>query len=321
MSTQRWTPEPGNQVVTKRVSISMNGLATGTLGAVHQITPHPAVARVLDLPSGPVAVLDTAQQDEVAARGTVLLVPGYTGSKEDFAPILGGLADAGFRAIALDQPGQHESPGPLERSAYAVDLLAHVVLESADHLSLEPVHLLGHSFGGLVCRAAAIAAPHRLRSLVLLGSGPSAITGERLERMRLLEPVFAAGGMPAILAAMEELDQRNPRLQEAPPELRAFLRQRFLASSPDGLQGMGDALRSEPDRVAELAATGLPLMVAYGEDDDAWQPATQAEMASRLSARHEVIAGAAHSPAVEQPARTLAVLTRFWRKVEDWRAA
>lgn len=288
---------------------------------MHQITPHPAAPRVLDLPSGPVAVLDTAQHGAVPARGNVLLVPGYTGSKEDFAPILGGLADAGFRAIALDQPGQHESPGPIERSAYAVELLAHVVLEAADHLSAEPVHVLGHSFGGLVCRAAAIAAPHRLRSLVLLGSGPSAITGERLERMRLLEPVFAAGGMPAILAAMEELDLRNPRVRQAPPELTEFLRQRFMASSPEGLQGMGDALRSEPDRVAELAATGLPVLVAHGEDDDAWSPATQAEMAGRLGARHEVIAGAAHSPAVEQPARTLDVLTNFWRKVEDSRAA
>lgn len=288
---------------------------------MHQITPHPAAPRVLDLPSGPVAVLDTAHQAAVPTRGSVLLVPGYTGSKEDFAPILGGLTDAGFRAVALDQPGQHESPGPVERSAYAVDVLARVILEAADQLSSEPVHLLGHSFGGLVCRAAAIAAPHRLRSLVLLGSGPSAITGERLERMRLLEPVFAAGGMPAILAAMEELDMRNLRLKHVPPELRAFLRQRFLASSPDGLQGMGDAMRSEPDRVAELAATGLPLMVAYGEDDDAWKPATQAEMASRLGAWHEVIAGAAHSPAVEQPARTIDVLTNFWRNVEDSRAA
>ena len=255
------------------------------------------------------------------ARGNVLLVPGYTGSKEDFAPILGGLTGAGFRAVALDQPGQHESPGPVERSAYAVNVLARVVIEAADQLCSEPVHLLGHSFGGLVCRAAAISAPHRFWSLVLLASGPSAITGERLERMRLLEPVFAAGGMPAVLAAMEELDRQDPRRGPVPPELRAFLRRRFLASSPNGLQGMADALRGEPDRVAELAATGVPLMVAHGEDDDAWPPATLAEMASRLGARHEVIAGAGHSPAVDQPARTIDILTNFWRDIEDSRAA
>lgn len=312
---------PSHQVVINVGSRFEERAVPGRLGAVHQITPHPALPRVLDLPSGTVAVLDTAQQPGLPTRGTVLLVPGYTGSKEDFAPILGGLADAGFRAVALDQPGQHESPGPVDQRAYAVEVLAGVVLETAAELSSEPVHLLGHSFGGLVCRAAAIAAPHRLQSLVLLGSGPSAITGVRLERMRVLEPVFHAGGMPAILAAMEELDRRNPRLAQAPPQLRAFLRQRFLASSPDGLQGMGDALRSEPDRVAELAATGLPVLVAHGADDDGWTPAAQAQMATRLGARHEVITGAAHSPAVERPARTHAVLAEFWAAVEDSRAA
>lgn len=293
----------------------------GRLGAVHQITPHPAVSRVLDLPSGPVAVLDAVRRSDRPARGDVVLVPGYTGSKEDFAPIMSGLTDAGFRVVALDQPGQHESPGPAERTAYTVDVLAGVVLAALDQLSTEPVHLLGHSFGGLVCRAAAIAAPHRLRSLVLLGSGPAAITGVRLERMLLLEPVFATGGMPAVLQAMEELDRLDPRSAPVSPELRTFLRRRFLASSPDGLQGMGDALRDEPDRVAELAATGLPVLVAYGEDDDAWPPSAQAEMATRLGARHEVIAGAAHSPAVEQPQRTIATLTGFWLAVEESRAA
>lgn len=289
----------------------------GRLGAVHQITPHPATPRVLDLPSGPVAVLDAAPAAGVPPRGTAVLVPGYAGSKEDFSPILGGLADAGFRAVAVDQPGQHESPGPPVRRAYAVDILAGAVLEAVDHLSSDPVHLLGHSFGGLVCRAAAIAARHRLLSLVLMGSGPAAIAGERRKRMQILEPVFDNGGMPAVLAAMEELDRLNPQRVEAPPELRTFLRRRFLASTPEGLQGMGDALRDEPDRVAELAATGLPLLVAYGEDDDAWSPTTQADMAARLGARHEVITGAAHSPAVEQPARTIAVLIDFWRAVED----
>jgi hypothetical protein len=35
-------------------------------------------------------------------------------------------------------------------------------------------------------------------------------------------------------------------------------------------------------------------------------------MAHRLGARHEVIPGAIHSPAIENPPRTLAVLLDFW---------
>jgi len=222
---------------------------------------------------------------------------------------------AGFRAVSMDLPGQHESPGPVDRSAYAVEVLGRAVLAVAAALTDAPVHLLGHSFGGLVCRAAAIDAPGRLRSLVLLGSGPSAIGGVRAERLRTLRPVLETGGMPAVYAAMEEFDRLDPRGETAPPELADFLRRRFLASSAHGLRGMGEALESEPDRVAELRATGLPVLVAYGEDDDAWPPQVQADMADRLGAQRAVIAGAMHSPAVEAPQSTLDVLTEFWRRV------
>ncbi|MDP9220795.1 MAG: alpha/beta hydrolase [Actinomycetota bacterium] len=281
-----------------------------------QLAPHPGVRRVIDLPSGPVAIHDTAAGPDVAPAGDVLLVPGFTGSKEDFAPILGGLSAAGFRTVAMDLPGQHESPGPADQSAYAVDVLARAVLAVAVAMADTRVHLLGHSFGGLVGRAAAIAAPHRLRSLVLLGSGPSAIGGVRAERLRILRPVLDTGGMPAVYAAMEEYDRMNLRYGEVtPPELADFLRRRFLASSAHGLRGMGDALESEPDRVAELRATGLPVLVAYGDHDDAWEPPVQADMAARLGARHAVIAGALHSPAIEQTDRTVAVLTEFWSRV------
>jgi pimeloyl-ACP methyl ester carboxylesterase len=97
-----------------------------------------------------------------------------------------------------------------------------------------------------------------------------------------------------------------------PPPTRAFLSRRFLRNSAAGLRGMADAMLSEPDRVAELAATGVPVLVAHGEADDAWPPALQADMARRLGARHEVIDGAIHSPAIENPPRTLALLLDFW---------
>ena len=48
------------------------------------------------------------------------------------------------------------------------------------------------------------------------------------------------------------------------------------------------------DRVDELRDSGLPVLVANGELDDAWTPAEQAEMAERLGAPHVVFAG--HGP-------------------------
>jgi len=72
---------------------------------------------------------------------------------------------------------------------------------------------------------------------------------------------------------------------------------------------------AEPDRVEELRATGLPVLVAHGEADDAWMPHVQEDMAKRLGARHEVIEDSIHSPAVENPPKTVAVLCSFWASV------
>ena len=112
--------------------------------------------------------------------------------------------------------------------------------------------------------------------------------------------------------ALEQLAAGDPAWRALPDEHRAFLRHRFLAGSAAGLRGMGDALRAEPDRTDELKATGVPTLVAYGERDDAWSPAVQAEMAGRLGAQTAVIPGAIHSPAAQQPAATADALLAFW---------
>ena len=86
-----------------------------------------------------------------------------------------------------------------------------------------------------------------------------------------------------------------------------------MATDPVGLRAMGAALRVVEDGTDELARTGLPILVLYGESDDAWMPAVQAEMAQRLGAAHVVIPDAAHSPAVENPAATVRALLDFWQ--------
>ena len=273
-------------------------------------TSLPAVVRRdLPTPAGPVAVLEAG---EVGGGGDpVLLVPGYTGSKEDFVLVLPPLAAHGRRLVAMDQRGQFETLGPDDPAAYTIDALAADVLAVVAGLGGR-AHLVGHSFGGLVCRAATIADPGAVASLTLLDSGPAAIGGDRRERMAALEPLLETGGMAAVYAGLELLAAGDSAWAASPPEYKDFLRRRFLAGSQTALRGMGDALRAEPDRTAQLRGTGVPVLVAYGEHDDGWTPAAQAEMAARLGAAHAVIPGAVHSPAAQQPAATVRVLLDFW---------
>src|SRR5579875_1303500 len=110
------------------------------------------------------AALEALPGTGVCERQPALLVPGYTGSKEDFLSVLHQLAAAGRRVIAIDMRGQYETPGPADPRCYAIerlgadvaDIVSAVAARTADTPSACGVHLLGHSFGGLVAREAVL---------------------------------------------------------------------------------------------------------------------------------------------------------------------
>ncbi len=276
-------------------------------------TPLPSgiTLRMVQIPGGPLAVHDAAPVGE--PRGTVLLVPGFTGSKEDFRPILEPLAAAGWRTVAVDQRGQYQSPGPHDRAAYTTATLGADLLHLVAALGDGPVHLVGHSFGGLVSRSAVLQDRTQFRSLTLLDSGPSALQGPRVEMFPFLAPILEDGGLPALWDASSSLPP-NPAKPVPTDETKDFLRRRFVEGTAAALLGMADSLTTEPDRVDELATVDLPLLVMYGEKDDAWTPDQQDQMAERLGAPVIVVTGAWHSPAAENPSLTAQVLL-------DWLAS
>ncbi|MGI8665636.1 MAG: alpha/beta fold hydrolase [Jatrophihabitans sp.] len=269
-----------------------------------------------ELTTGPIAALDNSiGAGPAAVRGVVLLVPGYTGSKEDFMPLLRPLAAGGYRAVAIDQRGQYQSGWSPTAAGYQLDALASDLCELADQLIAtgNALHLVGHSFGGLVSRAAVLAAPQLFADLVLMGSGPSGIQGARRAALDAGEPVLAEHGMGALWQQLQARSQADPRYVRPAPAVQAFLQARFMATDPISLQVMGTTLRDTADRSDQLAALGKPLLVLHGVDDDAWPPAVQVEMAARLGAAYAVIERAAHSPAVENPADTIRALIDFWQ--------
>lgn len=273
----------------------------------------------LDVPGGELAALVSEPAPGTGQRRSVVLVPGFTGSKEDFLDLLALLSAAGHLALAYDQRGQYESTGPDDPAAYTTRALAadlRAVLDLVARRSGGPVHLLGHSYGGLVARRAVLDSAEALASLTLLGSGPGAIPGDRAAALQFIRPLIEAGGVQALWDASEQMRLADPRRPPVPDEVTAFLRERALASSPVGLITMAETLGSEPDLVDELAGVPLPMLVAHGAGDDGWPPELQWEMARRLGARYAVIEGALHSPAAEAPEATAEVLLNFWRSVD-----
>jgi pimeloyl-ACP methyl ester carboxylesterase len=250
---------------------------------------------------------------EPSARpaGLFLLVPGFTGSKEDFAPLLPLLADAGWKAVAYDQRGQYETaagPGAdLSLEALAADARAVAMSSGVGG----DVHLLGHSFGGLVTQAAVVREPAAWTRATLLCTGPGAFTdadgaAKRRDLTRLRE-LLAEQPMEVVQQIRERHDLAQGVAPPA-PDVAQFLRRRFLASSPTAVSAHAGHLLEAPDQVDALAATRVPVAVIRGGDDDAWSWAAQDEMAARLKTTVVVVEDAAHSPSFENPAALAAVL-------------
>jgi len=274
-----------------------------------------------------------AGPDPDGDRGTVLLVPGFTGSKEDFIAVLAPIGAAGFPVVAYDQRGQHGtaalSPGPPVEGwcleAYAHDLLAvsEAVGGPEGEDGVGSVHLLGHSFGGLVAREAVLEHGAAFRSLVLLDSGPAHIGPHRDAQLLALADGLPTLGLGTVWGIMQALEVEAGNHPPEDPEIAAFLEQRFLAHDPESLAAMARLLATEPDRTDELvqalraaSGPGGRVLVAFGEDDDAWSPEIQQETASRLGVPAVSFAEAAHSPAAEAPGPTATTLVAFWDRSE-----
>ena len=75
-------------------------------------------------------------------------------------------------------------------------------------------------------------------------------------------------------------------------------------------------LLTEPSIVEHVPATGLPVHVVYGQNDDAWPLAMQDQMARDLDAPVTVIADAGHCPNEDRPEDTAAVIANFWDQTE-----
>jgi pimeloyl-ACP methyl ester carboxylesterase len=278
------------------------------------LIPDPRVAATtVTGATGDLAALVATPPAAAAVRRGVLLVPGYTGSKEDFWHLLPLLAQDGRPTTAIDLRGQCDSGGPEDLDAYTIDALASDVAALLA-ASAEPLHLVGHSFGGLVCRAAVLAgAP--VRSLTLLGSGPGSLGGHRAALVEAMRPILLdGGGVPELweVTAAMNADARAAQ----PPEVQAFIERRFLASPAAALLGMGEAVTTAADRTDELAKTDVPVLVACGENDDAWSPTEQEDMALRLGARFVTFAGAGHSPNVDTPEAVTETITSFWNDLD-----
>ncbi len=264
------------------LAIVLGGLVT--LGMTRRIvrgieTALPAQGRFVELPQARLHVLERGPAVDPGLPA-LLMIHGLAGQLGHFSYRLVDELARTHRVIAIDRPGSGYSSWRSETDP-TLEAQAEVVAAVIERLALGPVVLVGHSLGGAVALATALCHRDRVTGLALLApltqrpkGVPKVFRGlligterlrrllawtlvvpiGRLQRERLLRPIFAPDPVPADygLRAGGALSLRPGH---------------FLAAARD-LAALPSSLERMIERYPELASRPAgPIGVLYGRQD------------------------------------------------------
>lgn len=255
-----------------------------------------------------------------AAGPVAVLLHGVGGGREGWAETGEALAGAGWRVLAVDQPGYGLSPliepCNLEGMAHAVQRLIDWAGGGRDARGADPgaALLVGHSMGGMVAQELAARSPRHVAALVLLATSPAFGSADGQWQRRFLAERFApldAGlGMAGLAARL------TPALagRDAAPE-RVAAAQLLMAGVPEATYRAVLAALVRFDRREALARIAVPTLVVTGEDDRTAAPEVARRMAARIAgAELAILPATGHLAMLEQPAVFADVLLDFVRR-------
>ena len=250
-----------------------------------------SVASRFRAPSGELAVVSLGDP----GHPRVVLMPGASGSKEDFVLMLPVLAAAGYFVQSFDIAGQYQSgrAGPPRGRPYDYDLFVDDLIAFLEDGA--PAHVLGYSFAGTIAELVLVRRPDLVRSLTLLATPPE--PGNGFRGVRVLGPYtfLASGRIGAALMTWGIRTNKN----HVPPRRLEFVRMRFDHTSRRSLEDIIRLMKRAPDVRDAVAASPVPKLVAVGSHD-LWPTELHASFAERIGARL-VVYRTGHSPCETAP--------------------
>ena len=227
----------------------------------------------------------------------------HSGAWRGMIPHLGAV-----RAEALDLPGHGETE---------IDPARRPQRQAADALLAQmgegPVHLVGHSFGGGAVLRAALDRPAAVASLTLIEpmmffllpeDSPVAIE-EAAATRRYIEAERDGNAAVAAEEFMTLWGNGTP-WAEVPQKLRdyAVARMPFVAASADDVAGR----HAGQITLDEIAALDCPVTLIAGAESRPSAIAIVETIATRLSQRPHLVAGAGHMVPITHPGEVAAIL-------------
>jgi pimeloyl-ACP methyl ester carboxylesterase len=274
-----------------------------------RVTVAGATAQYLEAGSGPPLIL--VHGHEQSATSWRRVIPALARTHRVLAPSLPGY---GGTASGAYTPGNDTSP---------------FVIEFLDALGIGSFDVVGHSAGGAVALRLALAAPDRVRTLVLVDS---AGLGREVHPLLAVDTLPVVGEMAILLSrlpggAVGRTTMSAAMLFAQPwrVPVEFFTEQHDLARRPGQLEASTATARALFSATGQrqilldrLPAVTVPTLVVWGGCDYVL-PAGQAQVAVNLlpSGRLALLPDSGHLPHVEDPVRFAAVLGEWLAEHRD----
>ena len=259
-------------------------------------------------------------------KGTILGLHGGPGSCHYHLLTLADLAPLGYRVVLYDQLACGRSERPKDPSELTFANAIEEVEGFRRALRLGPVHLLGHSYGGALALACALAYPSGLRSLIVSSGYPSmSILKEKGKKTRVRLPRWAETalssmngladlGKPQVRRAWDlfhsTFDFRGPvlpyELQRTREEVRSAVNRRIGS----GMQ------KDRWDVRSRLGEIHCPTLILTGEYDFIVPGVAKVIHRGIRGSKLHIFRGSGHKTNWERRSEYAAVVRDFLSRVE-----
>ncbi|MGM9988483.1 MAG: 2-succinyl-6-hydroxy-2,4-cyclohexadiene-1-carboxylate synthase [Bacillaceae bacterium] len=235
----------------------------------------------------------------------LLLLHGFTGSKETWEPYLDGFSSH-FTVIAVDLIGHGETDAPPDRNRYTMENVVRDLYELIELEEAREVHLLGYSMGGRVAVSFAATYPEMVKSLVLESCTAGIMEQEdRLLRQKSdneLATFIMANSIEAFVSRWESIPLFEPLQKRLTLFQRQTLRLQRLTNDKVGLAnsliGMGTG--AQVSYWDKLSSFSFPVLLLCGEEDEKFCRIMKKMKNLLVNANYQKISQASHVIHVEQ---------------------
>jgi pimeloyl-ACP methyl ester carboxylesterase len=244
------------------------------------------------------------RQDGPRNAPALLLIHGSASSTRSWdalVPLLTGC----HRVLRIDLPGHGRSAPPAGRG-YEVPEQARSVAQALDRLGVESAVVAGHSSGGYTAVALAEQRPDLVAALALVNTGPS-MDAFLAPESAAIDPAQWPPTDEQVRAFASSAFREGYRIpQDVVDDVRGMSLQALTAAMRGSVAYLSS--RPLPER---LAALGKPLQVVFGDQDRRWRPSSAAGYRAVPGATVAMLPGAGHTPILEDPPHTAALLLPF----------